>query len=139
MSTTTLGFKKALLRFALTALLLPGLFARATDRALVKRLDAVVDRALAGERIVGVVIFVARDGEIVYHRAAGFADREARKPMREDAVFRLSSLAKPRARTQHPTVTEKPLVGLADRVPNWVPKFGPKLPAGREPVITIRQ
>jgi CubicO group peptidase (beta-lactamase class C family) len=139
MSTTTLGFKKALLRFALTALLLPGLFARATDRALVKRLDAVVDRALAGERIVGVVIFVARDGEIVYHRAAGFADREARKPMREDAVFRLSSLTKPFVTTAALSLIEKHPLGLDDPVTKWVPEFRPKLPDGREPVITIRQ
>jgi CubicO group peptidase (beta-lactamase class C family) len=85
------------------------------------------------------VIFVARDGEIVYHRAAGFADREARKPMREDAVFRLSSLTKPFATTAALSLIEKHLLGLDDPVTKWVPEFRPKLPDGREPVITIRQ
>ena len=57
-----------------------------------ERLDAVIDGALAGKTIVGSVTLVARDGEIVYSRAAGFFDREAAVPMRGDAIFRLASV-----------------------------------------------
>lgn len=37
----------------------------------------------------------AHDGELVYRCAAGLADREERRPMSLDSIFRLSSLAKP--------------------------------------------
>ena len=38
-------------------------------------LDKAIDSAIARQRIVGTVVLVARDGEIVYRRAAGSADR----------------------------------------------------------------
>lgn len=40
------------------------------------RIDRVIDRTLADKRLVGAVIKVAIDGELVYSRAAGFADRQ---------------------------------------------------------------
>ncbi|MDA0616914.1 serine hydrolase domain-containing protein, partial [Acinetobacter baumannii] len=65
------------------------------DPALAERVDAVLSRQLELQRLVGVVVLVARDGELVYRRAAGFADREARTPMQEDTLFRLASVTKP--------------------------------------------
>jgi CubicO group peptidase (beta-lactamase class C family) len=66
--------------------------ATAPDAALAARLDKVVDTAVAEQRVVGTMVLVARDGKVVYHRAAGLADREAGRPMREDAIFRFSSV-----------------------------------------------
>src|SRR3546814_3937367 len=65
------------------------------DPGLANRLDAAIDRALVERRIVGGVVLVARGGEVIFRRAAGFADREAGIPMREDAIFLLASLTKP--------------------------------------------
>jgi len=39
------------------------------------RVDRAIDRALEDRRIVGTVVLVAERGDIVYRRAAGFADR----------------------------------------------------------------
>ena len=39
------------------------------------RVDATIDKAIAEDRIVGAVLIVARDGEIIYRRAAGHFDR----------------------------------------------------------------
>lgn len=65
------------------------------DPALAERVDAVLSRQLDTQRLVGAVVLVARHGELVYRRAAGFADRESRTPMREDTLFRLASVTKP--------------------------------------------
>jgi CubicO group peptidase (beta-lactamase class C family) len=62
------------------------------EPALAARLDAAIDKAIAEQRIIGLVAIVSRDGKIVYTRAAGLADREAKLPMREDTVFRLASM-----------------------------------------------
>lgn len=48
------------------------------------RIDAAIDRALAEQRLVGAVVLVAHDGRLVHRRAAGLADREAGRPMREE-------------------------------------------------------
>src|SRR5690606_41372769 len=58
------------------------------DEGLKPRLDAVIDRWGEAEKIVGTVAMIARDGRIVYRRAAGFADRAADIPGREHRIFR---------------------------------------------------
>src|SRR5687768_9307669 len=63
--------------------------------AMAPRIDAVIDRAIADERVVGAVVLVARGGEVVYRRAAGLADRESARPMREDSIVLFSSVTKP--------------------------------------------
>lgn len=60
-----------------------------------ERIDAAIDRAIGEQRIVGAVVIVFKHGERIYQRAAGWADREAWKPMARDTIFRYASLAKP--------------------------------------------
>ena len=102
------------------------------------RIDVVIDRAIAEERIVGAVVLVMRDGVLVYHRAAGLADREAVVPMREDSIFRLASLTKPIVSATLMRLVEDGRVSLDDPVTRWLPDFQPRLPNGTTPVITLR-
>ncbi|MFZ0267049.1 serine hydrolase domain-containing protein, partial [Caulobacter sp.] len=113
--------------------------AAAPDAALAARLDKVIDAAVAEQRLVGTVVLVARDGKIVYHRAAGLADREAGRPMREAAVFRFSSVTKPFVTAAVMKLVEDGTLRLDDPVTKWLPDFRPKLADGTTPVITIRQ
>jgi CubicO group peptidase (beta-lactamase class C family) len=112
--------------------------ARLPVRVDPSKVDAVIDQALAEKRIVGTVVLVARDGEIVYRRAAGFADREAGMPMREDAIFRLASVTKPLVTAAAMRLVEEGRIGLDDPVTRWLPDFRPKMTDGSEPVIAIR-
>jgi len=109
------------------------------DAALAARLDKVVDAAVAERRLVGAVVLVARDGEVVYHRAAGLADREAGRPMREDAVFRFSSVTKPFVTAAVMKLVEDGKLRLDEPVTRWLPDFKPRLADGTTPVITLRQ
>lgn len=103
------------------------------------KIDLVIDRAIADQRIVGTVVLVVRDGKIVHRRAAGFADREAGAPMREDAIFRLSSLTKPMVSATALAMVERSRLSLDDAVTKWIPEFQPALADGRKPKITLRQ
>jgi len=109
----------------------------ATSQARTRRLDAVVDGAI-GERIVGAVLLVAQDGEIVYRRAAGHADREAGKPVTEDTIFRLASVTKPMVAAAALSLVEAGIIGIDDPVTRFLPAFRPRLADGSEPVITVR-
>jgi CubicO group peptidase (beta-lactamase class C family) len=113
--------------------------ATAPDAALAARLDKVVDTAVAEQRVVGTMVLVARDGKVVYHRAAGLADREAGRPMREDAIFRFSSVTKPFVSVALMKLVEDGTLNLDDPVTRWLPDFKPKLADGTTPVITLRQ
>lgn len=59
------------------------------------RIHAAVQRALDEQRLVGAVVLVARDGELIHQQATGLADRESEHPMTVDAIFRLASMSKP--------------------------------------------
>jgi len=117
----------------------PAALAQAPNAALKARIDGVLDRAIAEQRLVGVVVLVARDGKIVYHRAAGLADREAKRPMTEDALFRFSSVTKPFVSAAVMRLVEQGKIKLDAPVTTYLPDFKPKLADGTTPVITIRQ
>jgi CubicO group peptidase (beta-lactamase class C family) len=101
------------------------------------RLDQAIERALEDRRIVGTVVLVANGGDIVYRRAAGFADREAGRPMQEPCIFLLASVAKPIVTATALRLVEDGRMSLGDSVRRWLPEFEPRLPDGRVPEITI--
>lgn len=124
---------------ALLAAFLPRLVAADESTGLAQRLDAVIDQAVAQEHVVGAVVLVARKGELVYRRAAGYADREAGVTMREDAIFRLASMTKPIVSAAALALVDAGKLQLDDPVTRWIPNFRPRLLDGREPIITVRQ
>jgi len=112
---------------------------RARENSLQERLDLVIDSAITEKRIVGTVVLVARNGKVVYHRAAGLADREAGKPMAEDTIFNYSSVTKPIVTAAVMKLIEQGRISLDDQVTNWLPDFRPQLIDGGAPAITVRQ
>lgn len=105
---------------------------------LARSVDAAIDMALKTERITGAAVLVALDGEVVYERAAGLADREARRPARMDTIFRLASVSRVIVSATALAMVERRIIPLDGPVSRWLPRFRPKLPDGREPVITVR-
>lgn len=93
------------------------------------RVDAAIDAALVN-RIVGCVILIKRDGEEIYARAAGFADREGGVAMARDSIFRLASVTKPIVATTVLRLVDLGLIGLNDRVTRYLPWFTPANPDG---------
>lgn len=103
------------------------------------RLDAVIDRAIEEKRIVGTVVMVAHEGETIYARAAGMADREAGVPAAMDTIFRLASVTKPIVAATALALVDEEALNLEAPVTEYLPWFTPALPDGSRPEITIRQ
>lgn len=103
-----------------------------------KALDEVIFNAVNSGQIVGATVIAAKNGEVVYQRAAGFADRETRRPMNEDEVCRLASMTKPIVCVTALALIDQGKLALEDPLSRWLPDFHPKLADGREPVITVR-
>ena len=108
------------------------------NSSLAAAVDAAITSALNDKRLVGTVVLVARDGEIVDRRAAGFADRENGLAMREDTIFRLASVTKPIVTIAAMRLVEQGRIGLDDAVTRWLPDFRPRLLDGGEAIIRIR-
>ena len=58
------------------------------------RIDAMVNRLVAEQRIPGAVVMLVRDGKVEYHKAFGYRDVGTKAPMRTDDIFRIASQTK---------------------------------------------
>jgi CubicO group peptidase (beta-lactamase class C family) len=132
---------KTLIRFVALALLasVGGALAAPAADELKTNVDRAVEGALAENRIVGAVVLISRGGKLVYQRAAGMADREARRRMAVNTVFRLSSVSKPIVSAAALALVDRGTLSLDDAVTTYLPSFRPKLPNGTAPDITVRQ
>ncbi|HKX31388.1 MAG TPA: serine hydrolase domain-containing protein [Blastocatellia bacterium] len=110
-----------------------------SSSAPVTEIDGLIDQAISSGRLVGAVVLIACDGQLVYRRAAGLADRETGQAMRLDTLFRLASLTKPIVTTAALALVERGRISFDDPVTRWLPEFRPALPNGERPSITVRQ
>ena len=113
--------------------------APAADLSLAERVDAVIEEWVSQERIVGGVVLVARDGDVLYRRAAGYADRERHTEVSADTIFRLASMSKTIVSATALALVDRGYLSLDDTVEEWLPYFRPGLTDGSRPPITVRQ
>lgn len=116
------------LTFAI-ALLLPmtALPASAQTAPPVRIDKARIDKALAemvgGGRAAGVEAVVWQSGRERYFGEAGFADREAQRPMARDTLMQIFSMTKPVTGVALMTLWEQGKFGLDDPVARYIPEF----------------
>jgi CubicO group peptidase (beta-lactamase class C family) len=97
-----------------------------------QRLDTLLEREIAAGRLSGMVLAVARNGEVI-ERTYGYMDLESRQPMRRDALFRLYSMTKPIASVALLTLYEQGLFQLTDPLDKYIPQFANlKVYAGKD-------
>jgi CubicO group peptidase (beta-lactamase class C family) len=113
------------------------------------RIGTAVQRSIDDKRIAGAVTLVIRHGHVAWLKSQGMMDREAGKPMRPDAMFRICSMTKPITSLAVMILYEEGKFLLDDPVSKYLPEFkNPKVlvkPASGEPYtipasreITIR-
>lgn len=93
------------------------------DPQRLARIDSFMQRAVDSNRVAGVVALVMRDGKVVYERAFGWADREAKRPMRTNAMFRIASQSKAITSATLLSLVEEGKVAVNDNVSRYIPSF----------------
>jgi CubicO group peptidase (beta-lactamase class C family) len=87
------------------------------------RIDRFLQQAVDSNRIAGAVALVLRDGQVVYEKAVGWADKEAGRRMTADAIFRIASQSKALTSVAILSLVEEGKLGLGDRVSRYLPTF----------------
>ena len=99
---------------------------------------AAVDEAVAAEmreqQIVGAAVGILYDGEIVYFKGYGLADRERRVPVDTATVFNWASNSKPLCAVAAMQLVEQNRLDLDEDVRSYVPEF-----PDHGAVVTTRQ
>ena len=58
------------------------------------KVDAVMDNMVTEKKLAGVVVMIVRHGKVVHLKSHGQMDIELKKPMRDEAIFRIYSMTK---------------------------------------------
>jgi len=88
-----------------------------------ERIAAAIQKSVDDGQIAGGVSLVARHGRIVYLKAVGMADRDTRKPMQKDSIFRICSMSKPLTSVAVMILYEEGRFLLSDPVSDYLPEF----------------
>ena len=87
------------------------------------RIDTVMEKHIAHQKIAGGVILIARYGKIAYLGAHGMMDVEAEKPMMPDTIFRIASMTKQITSVAVMMLYEEGHFRLHEPVSNFIPAF----------------
>ena len=87
------------------------------------RIGPVMQRYVEEGKIAGVSTLLARRGQVIHFEQTGWMDREAARPMRDDALFRIYSMTKPIVCTAAMTLYEQGRFHLFDPLQKYLPAF----------------
>jgi methyl acetate hydrolase len=113
-------------------------------------IDASLRGAVERNDVPGVVALITDRKGVIYHGAFGVADVSTKRPLTEDALFRIASMTKPVTSLALMQLVEQGKIGLDDPAENYLPElkdpkvitsFDPKTgdyqlrPAARTPLV----
>jgi N-acyl-D-amino-acid deacylase len=96
------------------------------------KFDKWMREMLATNSIPGGQLAMARDGEIVYSRGFGYADRDEKTPVERDSLFRIASVSKPITAVAILRLVQQQKLKLTDRIDD-VLKIEPHLEPDAKP------
>lgn len=105
--------------------------------------DELLTKFISDHELPGAAVAVTRGGKLVYAKGFGFADRDAKRPMRADSLFRLASISKPITAVAVMVLVDRGKLRLDEPVMNHL-KMKPAVPLGekfdlRWEKVTVRQ
>lgn len=88
-----------------------------------ERIDNMLKNAIDENQIPGAVALIARKGKIVYFKAFGMADNEAKRSLKRDDIFRIASQTKAITSTAVMMLWEQGKFQLDDPISKYIPEF----------------
>ena len=132
--------RAGVLATALTLLLAPGPASAQENRpAALDRVADHIGERMASEGIPSVAVAAARDGEVVWEEAFGWADREARRPATAHTSYSLASISKPITATGLMTLVEDGRIDLSAPVNRYLERSRLQGFAGDASGATVRR
>ena len=85
--------------------------------------DDKVNELIARKRLAGAAVVITRRGKLVYNKSFGLRDIENRKPMENDAIFRIFSMTKAITSAAAMMLADEGKLHIKDPVSNYLPEF----------------
>ena len=105
------------------------------DVAIVRDLDAFIERVMATDLSPGVGVAVVRGADVIYAKGFGFADRERRRSATADTQFYIASTTKSFTALAGALLASRGLIDLDMPLSRALPgaKFHPEVSAYSDP------
>src|SRR5579871_4215167 len=97
--------------------------ASAQNASASSALDASLRGAIERKDVPGVVVLVTDKKGVIYHGAFGVADVSTKRPLKEDALFRIASMTKPVTSLALMQLVEQGKIGLDDPAEKYLPEL----------------
>ena len=88
-----------------------------------EKVDKVVEGLVASNRLAGATVIILRHGKVAYFKAFGQMDRERKKPMQKDTIFRIYSMTKAIVTAGAMMLWEEKKFGLDDPLSMHLPEY----------------
>jgi CubicO group peptidase (beta-lactamase class C family) len=95
-----------------------------------KRIDQWVQQFIDSGNVPNAVIFIAKKGNVVYHKAFGYSNIKNKKPAKNTDIFRIASQTKAIASVALMTLFEEGKFLLDEPVSKYIPAF-------KNPVVLV--
>lgn len=116
-------FRNSILLAALTLTALTAAEKSGLDPAALARIPKRMQELVDQGQLAGAVTLVQRHGVSAGIEAVGWADVEAKKPMRADTIFQIMSMTKPFVGTSIMMLADEGKLSISDPVEKHLPEF----------------
>lgn len=88
-----------------------------------QKIDKLIQQYIDSNWIAGAIAIVAKDGNIVYHKAIGYDDKGKNKPLQKDAIWRIASQTKAITSVAVMMLYEDGKILLNEPISKYLPEF----------------
>ncbi|HVW12194.1 MAG TPA: serine hydrolase domain-containing protein [Mucilaginibacter sp.] len=93
------------------------------DYAKLGRIDSIINDCVKKNQVNGVVTLVVKDNRLIQWKGYGYLDKESKKPMPKDAIFRIMSQTKAITATGIMILYEQGKLYLDEPIGDFIPEF----------------
>lgn len=87
------------------------------------KVDAVMAQLISEKKLAGGIVMIVRHGKVVHLKSHGMMDLEAKKPMRDDTLFRIYSMTKAITSAAALVLYDEGKLELDAPVSKYIPEF----------------
>jgi CubicO group peptidase (beta-lactamase class C family) len=93
------------------------------DYTRLSRIDSVINDCISKDQVNGVVTIVIKDNHLVQWKGYGYLDKDSKKPMPKDAIFRIMSQTKALTSAGIMILYEQGKLYLDEPIADFIPEF----------------
>lgn len=90
-------------------------------------MDSIIEKEVAHGKVVGANVLIIHNENEIYFKTIGYSDKEQKRIMNRDTIFRMYSMTKPITAVAIMILVERKKINLLDPIKKYFPEFSNSL------------